>query len=278
MAEVRESMAENKENRFKQWLEWLHHAYWIREFLGSIGLGAAIMTFLAKHFQEIAEYRWAIFCVMSAIFMYALAAIRTWRNKKGGATAASANSIPSQLTAKNNVPEAQTSQFQKSSNALTRAVPHAPGTFDSVEFFRTAYYSALQDVGANSFKAEAERVRPNDKESFYVDVLAVGSMGSIYDSIWWPLYRSQLDALLALNKANGMLPIDSFRKPYDEAKTEFAEKYAELDITFEAWIGFLEKNQLLIIHPSKMVEITLKGKDFLKYLVHWGRGLEAKRL
>jgi hypothetical protein len=164
------------------------------------------------------------------------------------------------------------------SNALTRSLPHEPGTFDSVDFFRTAFYSALQDVSANAFKAEAERVRPNDKESFYLDVLAVGSMQMLYNDLWWILYRSQLRALLALNTERGFLSIDIFRKPYDEASKEFEEEYTRLGITFEAWMEYLEKNMLLKVHPSKMVEITLKGKDFLKYLLHCGRSESAKRL
>jgi hypothetical protein len=164
------------------------------------------------------------------------------------------------------------------SNALTRGLPHPPGTFDSVDFFRTAFYSALQDVSANSFRAEAERVRPSDKESFYLDVLTVGAMQLIYNDLWYPLYRSQLRALMALNTERGVLPIDEFRKPYDEAEKEFADKYAQLKITFESWMEYMENNQLLKVHPSKMVEITLKGKDFLKYLLHYGRSESAKRL
>jgi hypothetical protein len=163
------------------------------------------------------------------------------------------------------------------SNAITRSVPHSPGTFDSVNFFRTAYLSPLQDVGANSYITEAERVRPNDKASFYLDILAVGSIQILYDDLWWNIYRSQIRALSALNA--GMLPIDEFRKPFDEALVEFADDFARLKIIFEDWIGFLEKNQLLIVHPSKMIEITLKGRDFLKYLLHHGRQVDtAKRL
>jgi hypothetical protein len=163
------------------------------------------------------------------------------------------------------------------SNAITRSVPHSPGTFDSVAFFRTSYLSPLQDVGANSYIAEAERVRPNDKASFYLDVLAVGSIQMLYDDLWWRIYRSQIRALSALNA--GMLPIDEYRKPFDEASIEFADDFARLKITFDDWMKFMTETTLLIVHPSKMVEITLKGRDFLKYLLHNGRNAdEAKRL
>lgn len=164
------------------------------------------------------------------------------------------------------------------SNALLRALRPDPGKFDSHEFFRTAFYSCLQDVSANSFKAEAERVRPNDKESFYLDVLAVGSLGIHYNDLFTALYRSQLRAMLELNSKFGHLPVDGFRKYYDEAALEFSEDYKRLNITFDEWMKFLVDSAFIIIHPSKMVEITVKGKDFLKYLLHWGKTEQFKRL
>jgi hypothetical protein len=167
-------------------------------------------------------------------------------------------------------------QLQTSSNALSRGVPHDPGTFNSVDFFRTAYYSPLQDVGVNSIKTEAERVRPQDKESFYLDILAVGSISIIYNDIWWPLFRSQLLALSALNNQHGLVPTSTFRKFYDEAAKEYESEYK--DISFDDWMAYLTINTLLTIHPSEMVEITLKGKDFLKFLLHWGRTEKTKRL
>ena len=35
---------------------------------------------------------------------------------------------------------------------------------------------------------------------------------------------------------------------------------------------------LLVVHPSNMVEITLRGKDFLKYLLHYGREPDQRSL
>jgi hypothetical protein len=176
------------------------------------------------------------------------------------------------------VAEAVQSTFTLS-NAVTRSVPHGPGSFDSVAFFRTAHFSALQDVAANSYKDEAQRVRPNDRESFYLDVLATGSMQMMYDNLWWISYRSQLRALSALNMAQGMMTIEEFRKPFDEAATEFPDDYARLKIKFEDWLKFMEENALIKIYPSKMIEITLKGKDFLKYLLHHSRKIDTgKRL
>ncbi|HEX3987739.1 MAG TPA: hypothetical protein VHX13_14165 [Acidobacteriaceae bacterium] len=165
-----------------------------------------------------------------------------------------------------------------SSNPLVRNTPHTPGTFDSKEFFRTAFYSALQDVAANSFRVEAERVRPGDTAAFYLDVLAVGFMAVFYDNIWWPLYRSQLRALLDLSGRNGIIPVVDFRRFYEDAAREFSSEYKEFSITAENWTNYMANNSLVIIHPSQMVEITVMGKDFLKYLLHLGRSESTKRL
>ena len=137
----------------------------------------------------------------------------------------------------------------KASNPLMRAMPHNDGVFDSVEFFRTAYYSVLQDVASNSFRSEAERVRPHDKESFYLDVLAIGSMAKFYDVIWWALYRSQLRALLSLNGRAGVMPLADLNKFYDDASSEFSADYTRLSIDLESWKSFLVSNTLLKIHP-----------------------------
>jgi hypothetical protein len=162
------------------------------------------------------------------------------------------------------------------SNALMRSGSFEPGTFDSANFFRLAYYSVLQDEVANSFRAEADKTRPHEKESFYLDVLSVGAIAYGYELIWWPLFRSQLLALLSLNGHNGILPKSTFLSFYEEAAKSYPAQYSSF--TFENWMHYFESNLLLKVHPSEMVEITIKGKDFLKYLLHTGRSPESKRL
>ena len=254
-----------KRNWIKETLDWLHHAFWIREFIISIGGAGVVMQWISNRVPAIADYKWWFVFLLTGISMYAWATIRN----SGKSTPQDAD----ELTASQTTPQKSTS-----SNALSRNVPHDPGTFNSVEFFRTAYYSSLQDTARNSFLVEAERVKPYDKESFYLDVLAVGFMGVHYDQIWWPLYRSQLRALLAVNRKNGLAPVAEFREFYEEAKKEFSSEYERLNISFESWLSYLQSNVLIVVHPSNMIEITLKGKDFLKYLLHWGRQEELKRL
>jgi len=240
-----------------KWMELAKFVWDLILFVFSLGLVKKALSYIP---QISTDWAWLIaLCVASAVLFLLIRS----QEKKGLSQQPMQSASTSLATA---------------SNALSRGVPYDPGFFDSVDFFRTAYYSPLQDVAANSLRAEAERVRPKDKESFYLDVLAVGMMSLIYNDIWWPLYRSQLRALSALNNQNGLVPIGAFRKFYEEAAKEFESEYKSRNISFEEWIAYLTRNMLLIIHPSQMVEITLRGKDFLKYLLHWGRSENVKRL
>ena len=83
---------------------------------------------------------------------------------------------------------------------------------------------------------------------------------------------------MALNKNGGIAPVATFKKFYEDAAREFSSDYSKLGISFEGWMVYMTKNILIKIHPSEMVEITVKGKDFLKYLLHWGRSEDSKRL
>jgi hypothetical protein len=62
---------------------------------------------------------------------------------------------------------------------------------------------------------------------------------------------------------------------YDKAAVDYPNLYPKY--SFEQWLNYLMSEQLLIRHPSDMLEITHKGRDFLKYLAHWGRDINVKK-
>lgn len=72
------------------------------------------------------------------------------------------------------------------------------------------------------------------------------------------------------------MPVYKAQAIYAEAVKAFPEELKQY--TFDIWLSYLVKNELLLRHPSEMLEITTKGKDFLKYLTHWGRDDKLKRL
>jgi hypothetical protein len=71
------------------------------------------------------------------------------------------------------------------------------------------------------------------------------------------------------------MPVLDTKPYYDEAARDYPQIYA--NYSFDQWLGFVQEQQLVIRHPSDMLEITHKGKDFLKYSIHWGRYPEARK-
>ena len=166
----------------------------------------------------------------------------------------------------------QSSSTQNSATALT--VGARP--FDATEFFRRSYYSPLQSEIETNVRTAAIHNQPNDRDGFYVKLLAVGLISYNYDMIWSNIFKSQLLALLELNRQNGLLPLAAFKTYYDQAALSDPTPYAHY--SFDQWLAFMQSQLLIIRHPSDMVEITHRGKDFLKYLLHWGRESDQRRL
>jgi len=81
--------------------------------------------------------------------------------------------------------------------------------------------------------------------------------------------------LMELNRRNGIMPVSDARPFYEQGVKDFPDMY--LNYTFDQWLEFLKQNDLLIRHPSDILEITIRGKDFLKYLTHWGCYPDARR-
>lgn len=169
-------------------------------------------------------------------------------------------------------------QGTSSGNVPSRAVAVQPGQpFDAQEFFRHAYYSpAIQGDVEARMRDAANQTQPNDREGFYLKFISVGLLMYSYDTTWWVIYGSQVEALLDLNRSNGLLALARIKTHYDKAAAAYPDDYKRADVTLEKWLGFLIAKQLIIRHPSDMIEITVGGKDFLKYLLHWGREANQK--
>jgi hypothetical protein len=168
-------------------------------------------------------------------------------------------------------------QTQGSASLLTNVADAGlPAGINIKEFFRTSYRTPAESEVQKNFKLVAQQEEPNDHEAFYLRFLGVGFIAALFDSVWWPMYRSQLLALMEVNRNGGVLPKAQVRAFFEKAQAEYPNEY-ETD-SFERWFSYLTRNGLVLDHPSDMVEITVRGKDFLKYLTHWGREPKDKRL
>jgi hypothetical protein len=232
----------------RQYNEIKGHAKWEAiKLLGGIAITAAY--FLLQKFRHL-EYDWFVaggIFVVSIILIFFVAG----RTKKDAGQ------------------QLQNPSPGKTTSAIT-VKPDQP--FNTTEFFRHAYYSpALQAETEARMRAAADENQPNDREGFYLKFISVGVLVYNYDMIWFVIYRSQLEALLDVNRHNGILPLAQVKSHYDQAAAAYSEEYKKGNVLLENWLGFLIARTLVIRHPSDMIEITVRGKDFLKYLVHWGR-------
>jgi hypothetical protein len=240
---------------FKEVLDWLHHAYWIRELLISLGFWSLFLTWIGKHVYVAPDLKWPIIFLLIGISMYALAGIRRWWQKK--------NKVLS-----------QSHGAEALASNINNATLSAGINID--EFYRLAYRTPLEEEVKNNFRILAHQKQPNDVEGFYLKFIGVGLVQAADDAVWWPMFRSQLLALMEINRNSGMLPLSALKPFYDKAAEEYPKEYAS--DSFERWFSYLTSNWLVINYASGMVEITVRGKDFLKYLAHWGREPKDKRL
>ncbi len=107
-----------------------------------------------------------------------------------------------------------------------------------------------------------------------LQIYAGGLISYIYDTIWWTIFRSQILALEALNKR--VLRIEEIEEFYKAAARQYPKEYANR--SFDLWMKYLMEYSLILEQPANSIGITIRGKDFLKYLVHWGRSANDRLL
>ena len=127
----------------------------------------------------------------------------------------------------------------------------------------------------NNIKIAAHTANPHDHEAFYARFIGVGLIAYSHDQTWAYIFKSQLAMLTEMNGKNGRLNPSEARLHYDKAARDYPQIYATY--SFDQWLNFMKGQQLLIVHPTNMLEITHRGRDLLNYLAHWGRDAKAKR-
>ncbi|HXW22480.1 MAG TPA: hypothetical protein VEK14_06185, partial [Rhodomicrobium sp.] len=142
------------------------------------------------------------------------------------------------------------------------------------DFFRTAYVSGLREETESNIRTAASLNSPNDREGFYVKLIAIGLVSYLYDMAWAYIYRSQIELLLELNKGK-LLPLAEAKKYYDNAAAAYPTLYA--NYPFDRWLEFLKSHTMILQYPGDIIDLTHRGKDFLKYLTHNGRYAEQKK-
>jgi hypothetical protein len=121
----------------------------------------------------------------------------------------------------------------------------------------------------HNIKIIAHKYDPTNPELFYTRLAGVGIVAAIHDETWHGIFKSQLLMLNEVNRRGGVLALADAKRFYDRAVPTCPNVYPAYK--FENWLKFMVTNQLLVHHPTDMLEMTYKAKDLLKYLAHWGR-------
>lgn len=241
-------MAANFWEKISAWLDWLGKGYLIVEILGGLGGGTMVKALLKTYTDLPSVWVTPIWLLMAAVFVALLVILGNKKLHRSERQRVAAQNTPSILVT-------------------------SPPSFDATEFLRIAYNSSLQSEIENGVRAAAPQNDPTARESYFVRIISVGSIAYLYDIIWAYIYRSQIFLLMDLNRR--ILPLYEVKTYYTRAANENAVVYAHY--SFEQWMSFLRNYVLTIQLPGDTLGITIRGKDFLKYLTHFGRYADDKR-
>lgn len=139
------------------------------------------------------------------------------------------------------------------------------------EFLKTTFDNALLVELEGIIEKQVEMLNPSsheEKEKLLLRLLASTTILRSFDLTYYLIYGSQIMALQHLNDLRGAtIPVSQLREFYDLAKKTDPQFYG--DYSFEGWFQFLMAS-LLIRRDGDIVSITVRGKEFLKYLLEQG--------
>jgi hypothetical protein len=110
-----------------------------------------------------------------------------------------------------------------------------------------------------------------ERERVLIRLLAAAAIIQTFERTYVYIWGSQITALQFLNSAGAEGVDDDLLRPwYDQAAAREPDRYGAYN--FDQWLGFLQAN-LLVLRNEGRVNITLEGREFLKYLLHQGYSL-----
>lgn len=168
-------------------------------------------------------------------------------------------------------------QLVPSSKKDASALPmNPPVDFNAAKYFQAAHQSAwTADVEKRIRVAAEQNSSLFSAEEFYSKFIGIGLVSYLHDITWAYIWKSQILFLAELNRQNGIAPISTARTFYSHGATDAPGFYT--NYTFDQWLNFLQTQNLIIKHPSDMLEITLRGRDYLSYSTHNSRTADQRR-
>lgn len=138
------------------------------------------------------------------------------------------------------------------------------------ELYRIFDGPMLQETEAN-IRIQASLVEPTERENYLSRTLTMLMVLSIYEMAWINIFGSQLRALNQLNTR--MLTHQELRHFYNEGLASLPQIY--LNRPFELWLAFL-RTSVLVRDEGNRIQITVRGRELLRYVVQNGYDQNAK--
>jgi hypothetical protein len=142
------------------------------------------------------------------------------------------------------------------------------------EELKKVFQSPLLTEMETNIKTELNTasLNPPEREEILVKYLASNQIAVAFERTYFLIFGSQLSALqLLASSPGGVEDIEKLRPFYEQAKSKNPEFYGSY--SFESWEGFLQ-GQVLMGRKENKAAITIRGKEFLKYLVDQGYSLK----
>jgi hypothetical protein len=150
--------------------------------------------------------------------------------------------------------------------------PTANVQYADVEaFYRTYDNHVLADIEA-LVRTQSDQYAPgDDRERFLVRFHSTVVLIALFEYIFILIFKSQILALHELNR--GAIPIDDLHSFYDGAVVQNPAFYA--GYSFNQWVSFM-RSYALVTDVGPDLAISVRGREFLKYLVETGKSAEDK--
>jgi hypothetical protein len=139
------------------------------------------------------------------------------------------------------------------------------------DFLKKTFDNALLVEVEEKLKQQLDAIdakNPTEKEKLLLRLLASLVIIQSFDRTYFLIYGSQLVTLQHLNDLRGQkVLVSDLITFYDIAKKSESQFYAQYP--FDRWFEFLISS-FLVRKDGDFASITLRGKEFLKYLIEQG--------
>lgn len=140
----------------------------------------------------------------------------------------------------------------------------SPKTKEALKKFDSPLLTEQEQI----LKDEMAKINPatqEEKDDIFYRALASSQIAVTFEKTYFTIFGSQIKTLQHLNESmKSTLNKKEVRKFYEEAKTTNQKFYTTY--SFEEWLGYLGASYL-IKQKEESIGITVRGKEFLKYIV-----------